>query len=167
MSRRSTEQAVARAAPIDSAREAAGVSGAGGPGTADPVAGAAAFVTADGALLLAGGTSTSGPSATRTLPLGCAADCVATPSAELTPSLALTAARLAPLSATSFLLLGDHAGLDRAFLVELSAGAREVSLREPRSGSALVRSPSGQALLLGGKLVGGGPALTVEALLDR
>lgn len=39
MSRRSTEQAVARAAPIDSAREAAGVSGAGGPGTADPVAG--------------------------------------------------------------------------------------------------------------------------------
>lgn len=39
MSRRSTEQAVARAAPIDSAREAAGVSSAGGPGTADPVAG--------------------------------------------------------------------------------------------------------------------------------
>ncbi|MFM9164926.1 MAG: PadR family transcriptional regulator [Solirubrobacterales bacterium] len=39
MSRRSTEQAVARAAPIDSAREAAGVPGAGGPGTADPVAG--------------------------------------------------------------------------------------------------------------------------------
>ena len=39
MSRRSTEQAVARAAPIESAREAAGVAGAGGPGTADPVAG--------------------------------------------------------------------------------------------------------------------------------
>ena len=39
MSRRSTEQAVARAAPIDSAREAAGVPGVGGPGTADPVAG--------------------------------------------------------------------------------------------------------------------------------
>ena len=39
MSRRSTEEAVARAAPLDSAREAAGVPGPGGPGTADPVAG--------------------------------------------------------------------------------------------------------------------------------
>lgn len=39
MSRRRTEQAVARAAPLESAREAAGVSAGGGPGTADPVAG--------------------------------------------------------------------------------------------------------------------------------
>lgn len=38
MSRRNTEQAVARAAPLESARKAAGAD-AGGPGTADPVAG--------------------------------------------------------------------------------------------------------------------------------
>ena len=82
-----------------------------------------------------------------------------------------TYAAIKPVDPNSVVLAGatspagdDPNGQTRCFRVDVgNVSATELPLREPRLGASVVAAPNGTLAILGGTLVSGGPALSIES----
>ncbi len=136
------------------------------PYPSDPTEGAAAVATGDeDGLLLVGGTLGALPAPTRALAAGCATTCAAAVVAEAGLSVPLFACRGFTAGAAGAIVVCEDAdGNTRAYESEPGgAASRELALREPRAGAAVVPTPLGTLALLGGAHPDGTPALTIES----
>ena len=135
----------------------------------DATTGAAAIADVlPGQLLLAGGLLAADDATIRRFDLGCASDCLPVANDNQLP-LPLDDAQAFGWTGGDVVVLG-HAASDNllhTYLLSASGGVRELTLREPRRGARAVGAPNGTLSLIGGELVSGEPALTVESLFPR
>lgn len=137
------------------------------PYPADPTIGASLVSLGSGAAALVGGALGADAAPTRTIDLGCIADCAADPiGASLLPPLTSTSAFSIATGSLRTIVVGHDTAapfLTRTFLVDLGTGDfDEMALREPRSGASPVAAPNGTLAIVGGAHPDGTPALSVE-----
>jgi hypothetical protein len=130
------------------------------PFAPDPTSGAALVLTSDDVVLALGGAGGAGG---RFFDLRCQASCEAEVAEEATlPELTLRGEGFR--TEAGALVVGEDArGQTLAFFVALPSGAvTSLPLREPRFGATPTPTPNGMLALLGGVLVSGAPARSIE-----
>lgn len=137
----------------------------------DPTVGAGAVLDGPSGVVLIGGTLEGGaPAPVRRLDPGCVNACVATVVTSSDPSPALTSVHAYTLGGGRVFVVGEEIATTpqtRTFLLQLGISATELPLREPRRGAAVIPAPNGTLALLGGTLLDGKPALSVELLFPH
>lgn len=138
------------------------------PYPADATKGAALATLQNDQAVLVGGILAGAPSPTRTLDLRCVSGtgCVAQPIDGATVDNLATRTQAFAVNG-GFIAVGDDVnGQTRAFRVIVGAqtpSSTELPLREPRLGATAVAAPNGTLAILGGQLLSGGPATSVES----
>ena len=117
-----------------------------------------------------GGTVAGAPAASRVIDLGCVTNVCAFAD-QGTPPIDTIASRSQAFvvsGAGALIVIGDDPnGQTRAFQVVLQgdqSGVTELPFRDPRKGATAIDTPNGLLAVLGGELISGGPALSVELL---
>jgi hypothetical protein len=137
----------------------------------DPIVGAGAVLDGPSGVVLVGGTREDGtPAPVRRLDPTCVNACVATTVLLSDPSPPLTSAHAYTLGGGRVFVVGEEISATpqtRTFLLQLGVSATELPLREPRRGAAVIPAPNGTLALLGGSLLDGKAALSVELLFPQ
>ncbi len=133
----------------------------------DATVGAAAVTLGQGRMVLIGGVDpTSLAAPTRTWDPSCMSACAMTEIADAELPVALIGTRAFSLGGSRVLVVGREVSGDklvRIFEVDVDKPlVVERPLRESRSGATAVPAPNGTLAIMGGVLVDGSPALTVE-----
>jgi hypothetical protein len=132
----------------------------------DPTTGAALVASAEGNVVRAGGRDASGAFAeTAVFPMGCGTDCkleLSGTNAELDGARAFRAP--SDVDPDAILVIGsDDQGETAAKL--LAATVTPVPLREPRTGASAFLAPTGHIAVVGGTLLDGSPATSLELFI--
>lgn len=131
----------------------------------DPTEGAALVVAPLDKMILAGGRIAGAPGDTREIDLRCISGCIYKVFSEAPVASIATRARAFAVTNGAVLVGDDVDGVTRSFRLTLAPQAAiELPLREPRKGASVVAAPNGTLAILGGELVSGGPATSVEQL---
>ena len=137
----------------------------------DPTVGAGAVLDGPKGVVLIGGTLPGGaPARIRRLDPTCVNACVAAPVSGSDPSVDLTAVHAYTLGGGRVFIVGETSATPaqtRSFLLQLGTSAKELPLREPRSGAAVTPGANGTLALVGGTRLDGKPALSVELLFPQ
>jgi hypothetical protein len=136
----------------------------------DATVGAGAVLDGASAVVLVGGTLDGAPAPIRRLDPTCVDACAAKVVTGSDPSVALTSVHAYTLGGGRILAVGEaitSPPQTHSFLLQLGTSATELPLREPRSGAAVIPAPNGTLALVGGTLLDGKPALSVELFLPQ
>lgn len=137
----------------------------------DAALGAAAIAPPGTAeLVLVCGSVGGQPAPVRSADLLCATQCNTVVLTEIDLGASLARCEAFSLPTGEILVVGQDAGdnTTRAFAMSLTtAGARELVLREPRRGAAVVPAPNGTLALVGGEHLDGSGAFRVEMLFPE
>lgn len=136
----------------------------------DPTEGAALAIAPNDKMILAGGRAAGAASETRIIDLRCVSDCGSQVQILGDAPIASIARRARAFAVTNgAVLVGDDVdGVTHSFRITLTPQAAiELPLREPRKGASVVAAPNGTLAILGGELVSGGPATSVEQLFPE
>ena len=137
------------------------------PYPGDATAGAGLVPGVGSNVTVVGGVLAGQAASTRSIDLTCAVDCVPVPVGNATVDTIASRARAFLVAGATLLVGDDPTGETRAFLVTIGASddttsSVELPLRERRIGATPVAAPNGTLVIMGGDLVSGGPATTVE-----
>lgn len=136
------------------------------PYAEDATEGATLVVAPNDKMILGGGRIAGGPAPTRILDVTCLtmADCVAESVPEAPLDALASRGRAFALTNGAVFVGDDEAGVTHSFRVTFApTGVAELPLREPRKHASVVAAPNGTLVILGGELVSGGPATSVES----
>ena len=132
----------------------------------DPVIGAAAVTDGGAGFHLVGGALGGLPAPTRYVNPSCGNPCAAQEIAGAAIPAALAGSQAYLLEGTRLIVVGndlDGDRLTRTYLVDVAGVAEELLLKEPRRGAVPMPTPLGTLAILGGELVDGTAAFTVES----
>ena len=132
----------------------------------DPVIGAAAVTDGGAGFHLVGGALGGLPAPTRYVNPSCGNPCAAQEIAGAAIPAALAGSQAYLLEGTRLIVVGndlDGDRLTRTYLVDVAGVAEELLLKEPRRGAVPMPTPLGTLAILGGELVDGTAAYTVES----